>query len=194
VVSDCLEDHANPPTGFSTAPNGQFPDTCGGGKSKYIWCPTDALPQSCEWRGSGSCHGQCHPDEVTLAHSRHGSLSCLRPGQQAFCCVSNTWAAFVDGCDWGNKCDACPSDSPFSVNTRKISAGFFSTCEQNFCCPFDFQNCHWVGKGTCDDNECSATDVEVALDPSGDTGSLCAGGLSSRQKPLCCNTPENLNP
>ncbi|KAJ0346384.1 hypothetical protein KNSL1_007491 [Colletotrichum chrysophilum] len=49
-------------------------------------------------------------------------------------------------------------------------------------------------KGTCDDNECSSTDVEVALDPSGDTGSLCAGGLSSRQKPLCCNTPDNVNP
>jgi len=70
----------------------------------------------------------------------------------------------------------------------------FGSCKQNFCCPYNFQNCHWIGKGTCDDNECSATDVQVALDPSGDTGSLCAGGFSSRQKPLCCNTPEDLNP
>lgn len=38
------------------------------------------------------------------------------------------------------------------------------------------------------------TDVEVGLDPTGDTGSSCGGGLNGRQKPLCCNTPSNLNP
>jgi hypothetical protein len=80
------------------------------------------------------------------------------------------------------------------VNTRSIRKGLFGSCKQNFCCPYNFQNCHWVGKGFCDDNECSATDVQVALDPLGDTESLCGGGLLSRQKPLCCNTPDDLNP
>lgn len=193
-VSDCLSDDANPPAGFSIAPNGKFKDRCGGGQNKYVYCPTEALPQHCEWRGSGSCHGQCHAGEVTLAHSPHGDKSCLAPGQQAFCCQSTTWSQFVDKCAWGPKCGDCPSDAPFSVNTRSVYAGFLSSCDQHFCCPYNFQNCHWVGKGTCDDNECSATDVEVGLDPMGDTGSLCAGGFSSRQKPLCCNTPQDLNP
>ncbi|KAI1798649.1 chitotriosidase-1 [Daldinia bambusicola] len=198
TVSDCEGASWSPPAGYTIAPNGKFQDRCRkdslGQMYKYVLCPTTALPQSCTWRGSGSCHGQCHEGEVTLAHSPHGSESCLKPGQQAFCCVSNTWAALVDKCDWGNHCDDCPSDSPYSVNTRKISRGLFSTCDQHFCCPYNFQGCHWVGKGTCDDNECDANDVQVALDPMGDTGSYCAGGLSSRQKPLCCNSPQDLNP
>lgn len=197
-ISDCLDDLTSPPSGFSLAPNGKFQDTCGSGNDgqqyKYVWCPTDALPQSCEWRGSGSCHGQCHEGEVTLAHSPHGRQSCLKPGQQAFCCVSNTWATYVDKCGWANGCDDCPSDSQYSVSSRSIRKYIFGSCTQHFCCPYNFQNCHWVGKGTCDDNECSATDVEVGLDPTGDTGSQCAGGLNGRSKPLCCNTPQDLNP
>lgn len=36
-ASDCLPQDANPPPGFSIAPNGGFyPDTCGGGKGKYV--------------------------------------------------------------------------------------------------------------------------------------------------------------
>ena len=197
-VSDCLSQFSNPPDGYSTAPNGRFPDTCGsdhyGQQYKYVWCPTDALPTTCEWRGSGSCHGQCHEGEVTLAHSPHGSNYCAKPGQQAFCCVSNTWATFDDKCGWASGCHDCPSDAKYSVSSRTYSYGFFQRCTQNFCCPYDFQGCHWVGKGTCDDNECSATDVEVGLDSTGDTGSQCAGGLNGRQKPLCCNTPKDLNP
>ncbi|KAI0908034.1 hypothetical protein F4823DRAFT_564268 [Ustulina deusta] len=41
-------DRFNHPAGFSFAPNGKFPDTWGGGKSKYILYPTDAMPQQCE--------------------------------------------------------------------------------------------------------------------------------------------------
>ncbi len=37
--------------------------------------------------------------------------------------------------------------------------------------------------------------MEVALDPTGDTGSLCGGGFGGgRQKVMCCNPPKNLNP
>ncbi|KAJ0322115.1 hypothetical protein Brms1b_002330 [Colletotrichum noveboracense] len=136
-VSDCESQYEVAPSGWATAPNGKFRDTCGSDIHGYI---------------------------------------------------------YVDGCDWADGCGDCPADSPYEVSSRSIYKAVFSSCKQKFCCPYDFQNCHWVGKGTCDDNECSSTDVEVALDPSGDTGSLCAGGLSSRQKPLCCNTPDNVNP
>ena len=37
----------------------------------------------------------------------------------------------------------------------------------------------------------NSTDIELALDPSGDTGQTCWWG---RQKPFCCNTPKNRNP
>ena len=36
-----------------------------------------------------------------------------------------------------------------------------------------------------------STDIELALDPAGATGQTCWWG---RQKPLCCNTPNNLSP
>lgn len=197
-VSDCESVFAVAPAGWATAPNGRFRDTCGsdihGEMYKHVYCPTDAMPQSCTWRGSGSCHGQCHAGEVTITHSSRGSAYCLSPGKQAFCCESNTWASYVDGCAWADGCGDCPADAPYAVSSRSKYKSLFSTCTQNFCCPYDFQNCHWVGKGTCDDNECSATDVEVALDSMGDTGSLCASGFNSRQKPLCCNTPDNVNP
>ncbi|KAI1171966.1 chitotriosidase-1 [Nemania sp. FL0916] len=193
-VTDCVDWPYNPPSGWTKAPNGEFPDTCGGGQYKYILCPTSAVPQECQWRGSGSCHGQCHEGEVTLAHSPHGSTKCLRPGQQSFCCVSNTWAGLADQCGWLDDCSDCPADRQYSVSTRK-KISFFSSCDQNFCCPYPFENCHWVGKGTCDDNECSATDVEVGLDIYGQDQYSCTGELfNHRQKVLCCNTPKDLNP
>ena len=37
----------------------------------------------------------------------------------------------------------------------------------------------------------NSTDIELALDPSGDTGQTCWWG---RQKPFCCNTPKSRNP
>ncbi|GAB1217038.1 hypothetical protein ATERTT37_006259 [Aspergillus terreus] len=191
-VSKCINNDSRPPNGYGLAPNGKFPDTCSSGQSKFIWCPLSTMPSSCTWRGSGSCHGQCHTGEVTLAHSPHGSKSCLKPGQQAFCCKSNTWAKLTDKCGWGPDCDTCPNDAPYAVSTKKT--GFFKDCTIPWCCPYKFENCHWVGKGTCDDNECSATDVQAGLDASGNTGSKCANGWNDRMKPLCCNTPSNMNP
>ncbi|EFQ98549.1 chitotriosidase-1 [Nannizzia gypsea CBS 118893] len=188
-VSECVKVDTDPPSGYTVAPNGKFPDTCSGGEYKYVWCPTHSMPDSCEWRGSGSCHGQCHPGEVTLAHSPHGSLSCLRPGQQAFCCVSSTWAKHVEKCRWGEPHKDCPSDVPYALSTKN---SFPKYTQEHFCCPFKFENCHWVGKGTCDDNECSSTDVQVALDPVGDGSAECFS--SDRRKPLCCNPPANVNP
>jgi chitinase len=65
---------------------------------------------------------------------------------------------------------------------------------EQLCCPADaaFQNCHWVGKGTCDDNECDANDVQVDTATYGDSSGSCVG--NSRKKVLCCDSPKNLNP
>lgn len=193
-VSDCIDGDSNPPSGYGLAPDGKFPDKCSGSKYKFVWCPLNEMPSECEWRGSGSCHGQCHEAEVTLAHSPHGDTKCAAPGQQAFCCKSNTWAKLgAANCGWADTCDTCPNDRPYAVSSKE-SGGLFSKCTLPWCCSYDFENCHWVGKGTCDDNECSSTDVQVGLDPAGDTGSKCANGWSNRKKPLCCNAPKNSNP
>ncbi|KAJ5109929.1 hypothetical protein N7532_002574 [Penicillium argentinense] len=191
-ISDCVDSDSEPPSGFGRAPNGKFPDKCGSGKSKFIWCPLNEMPNSCTWRGSGSCHGQCHPGEVTLTHSTHGDTKCLAPGQQAFCCKSNTWSKLTDKCGWGPMDDTCPDDAPYAVSSKKT--GLFHSHTVPWCCPYDFQGCHWVGKGTCDDNECSATDIQAGLDDKGNTGNKCANGYNGRKKPLCCNTPANTNP
>lgn len=144
------------------------------------------MPTSCKWRGSGSCHGQCHPGEVTLFHSPNGSTKCLRPGMQAFCCETNTWADLIKTCEWRSPDLSCPPDKPYDLTYRDV---YISDCPGDseykastplysypkvsdverggkvgcgvswkkslFCCGYNFQGCHWVGKGTCDDNECS---------------------------------------
>lgn len=48
---------------WGIAPNGDaFKDNCGSGKNRYIICPVDQMPSTCQWRGGESgrgCHGQC---------------------------------------------------------------------------------------------------------------------------------------
>ena len=80
----------------------------------------DAMPTSCTWRGSGSCHGQCHPGEVTLFHSPHGSNYCAKPGQQAFCCETNTWADLVKTCAFQPTDADCPDDKPHDLTYREV--------------------------------------------------------------------------
>lgn len=197
VMTDC----GNPPkcpSGYDMAPNGGgFQDTCGSNEFKTICCPLNAMPSSCLWRGgedtSGrpSCHGQCHTSEVTLFHSRHATKNCLRPGFQAFCCTAETWKKQIEACQYAECGEPCSSDKT-KVAEKHGSCWWGKS--QLLCCPKDaaFENCHWVGKGTYDDNECSATDVQLDLDIYGDGSGSCVG--NNRKKVLCCNTPKNLNP
>lgn len=83
------------------------------------------MPTSCTWRGSGSCHGQCHPGEVTLFHSPNGSTKCLRPGMQAFCCETNTWADLIKTCEWRTPDLSCPPDKPYDLTYRDV---YISDC------------------------------------------------------------------
>lgn len=204
-------------TGYQLAPFANpksFQDDCSGLKSRVICCPVDAMPESCTWRGgetSRSCHGQCHAGEVTLFHSRHATTSCYKPGFQAACCSAGTYSNIIDACYIGKTSDVT---NGWGVNKQTCSSGYNKISEVfglgpgdiswlpkggryfPICCPSSsaFQNCHWVGKGTCDDNECSDTDVEFMTDAFGISNSQCANGLNSRKKVLCCNPPKNVSP
>ncbi|KAA8652731.1 uncharacterized protein ATNIH1004_001636 [Aspergillus tanneri] len=201
IMTDC----GLPPTcpsGYGLAPNGGgFHDTCGNSQFKIICCPLDAMPSSCLWRGGESstgrpsCHGQCHTGEVTLFHSRHATKNCLRPGFQAFCCETETWTRQIQECKYtscGKKCGDGDTSGMVKVAQKRGECLWGEA--QELCCPSDaaFQNCHWVGKGTCDDNECDDNDVQLDTNTYGDSSGGCVG--NSRKKVLCCNSPKNLNP
>ncbi|KAI0132937.1 glycoside hydrolase family 18 protein [Xylariales sp. AK1849] len=205
-MTDCLEDSEVGSWGSSwaLAPNGgAFKDTCGSSKNKYIICPTSAMPSTCQWRGGetgAACHGQCHSGEVTLFHSKHATVSCFTPGYQAFCCESNTWAELVGSCGWSND-DTCGASQTW-VAMRKVYMGtereLVDATEiyenQAYCCQSGFDECHWIGQGTCDDNECADYEIELCTDDYGNTTSLCARGWNGRSKVLCCTPPSDLNP
>lgn len=200
------------PSGYEMAPfpgPRAFPDDCGGDEGRIICCPVNAMPQSCVWRGgeSGrSCHGQCHEGESTLFHSRHATVDCLSPGFQAACCDASTFGEMIDACFVGplgyknlEGKKVCPDGFTKIAKQFKVGLPSFvpgSGTYRPLCCPDDsaFEGCHWVGQGTCDDNECDDNDVQVMLDRYGDSSSQCAAGLNHRKKALCCNAPKNLNP
>ncbi|THV55841.1 hypothetical protein BGAL_0003g00830 [Botrytis galanthina] len=203
--TDCLSDSEVGSWGsdFAIAPNGgAFTDTCGKNKKKYIICPIDAMPSTCQWRGGETgraCHGQCHTNEVTLFHSKHASVNCLSPGQQSFCCESNTWSELVGSCDWSAD-DTCAEGKTWVAmrNTydygHEIDYSGSRTIQQAYCCDSSFDDCHWIGKGNCDDNECADYEIELCTDDYGNSTSLCASGWNGRSKVLCCTPPNSLNP
>ncbi|KAL7921208.1 glycoside hydrolase family 18 protein [Trichoderma austrokoningii] len=205
VETDCLSDSeiGSWGTDFSIAPNGNaFPDNCGSNKNRYIICSTNAMPSTCQWRGGEStklCHGQCHAGEVTLFHSKHATVHCLAPGLQAFCCQSNTWNALVDSYSWSSD-TTCPSSKTWVAQKnviteeRQLVDVDFVVTPVAYCCDSGFDDCHWIGKGTCDQNECADYEIELALDSVGNSTGGCANGLNNRQKVLCCTPPQKLNP
>ena len=161
-------------TGYQLAPFANpksFQDDCSGSKSRVICCPVDAMPESCTWRGSEtsrSCHGQCQAD------------------------VTNGWGVNKQTCPSGySKISEVFGLGPGDISWLPKGGRYFPIC-----CPSSsaFQNCHWVGKGTCDDDECSDTDVEFMTDAFGMSNSQCANGLNNRKKVLCCNQPKNVSP
>lgn len=167
------------------------------------------MPQSCVWRGGEtgrSCHGQCHVGETTLFHSRHATVDCHHPGFQAACCTASSYADLIDACHRGSaqkrkKNTACGDGETKIEDVFDYLRGDITWLPGSgwyfpICCPAEsaFDDCHWVGKGTCDDNECDDNDVEVWLSPYGNGGSQCASGLNGRQKVLCCDAPKNLSP
>ncbi|KAF7884611.1 uncharacterized protein EAF02_004947 [Botrytis sinoallii] len=70
----------------------------------------------------------------------------------------------------------------------------YRTIQQAYCCDSGFDDCHWIGKGNCDDNECADYEIELCTDDYGNSTSLCASGWNGRSKVLCCTPPNSLNP
>lgn len=160
--------------------------TCGFGPT---YCGSDCVSQ-CD--AKSECGKDADPP-----------VNCYRPGFQAACCTASTFANMIDACFVGCGEDkkenlVCPTG--YTIIAVKCNPKLPSWLGRYFympiCCPdaSAFQGCHWIGKGTCDDNECDDNDVEVMLDSYGDSNFLCAGGLNGRRKVLCCNAPKNLNP
>lgn len=152
-MTECLKDEEKGSwdPDWRIAPGGDaFTDSCDMGKKKYvsstrhlsllphtpevnaaiqIICPHSSMPSSCMWRGGETgcgCHGQCHSGEVTLFHSRRGSKYCCTPGQQSFCCESNTWTRLVDSCSYSSD-DTCPFNKiPIAYRNKYVCGMFFS--------------------------------------------------------------------
>ena len=209
-LTDCAKgDDLKCEPGWASPQNGdKIKDNCGGAGDRMVCCPVDSMPSTCQWRGGESgrgCHGQCHTDEVTLFHSRHATVDCLRPGFQAFCCEAPTFRALIDSCRYAS-CKSHNSDPQADKAPSGCAAGTVKVAQKydnaqdcrlkredflvDLCCPADsaFENCHWVGKGSCDDNECSATDIQVDRDRLGDSVLYCPIVTRGREKSLCCKS------
>ncbi|KAH6871039.1 hypothetical protein B0T10DRAFT_417778 [Thelonectria olida] len=168
----------------------EYSSTCGGGKKKKICCPRARTPRSCQWRGgeSGSaCHGQCHEAELSIVRDKHGSLTCSS-GKQVYCCTSERYQEVLEGCSMGKCSGDCP-DGTYEV--AKQSCGTNGK-KKPWCCKLDLQNCHWVGKGSCDDNNCENSDLQLSRSNRG--GGKWACGVTGRKKSLCCNAPNDIDP
>ncbi|KAF2723824.1 glycoside hydrolase family 18 protein [Polychaeton citri CBS 116435] len=172
-----------------------YKSNCGSKGYKKFCCPRDRMPRDCTWRGGESggagraCHGQCHVDG-------YGSRHCAT-GQQAFCCTADRYKDLVSGCqlgDCGGSCDKFPG-------TFEVAKQYdFGSCwnhathgyKRPMCCKENLA-CHWVGKGSCDDNLCDGkNEIELALSGYGDSSTLC--GVAGRKKSLCCNAPDDVDP
>ncbi|KAL3429986.1 hypothetical protein BDV09DRAFT_31381 [Aspergillus tetrazonus] len=164
---------------------------------KPICCAAQSGLTNCLWRGSSSsdCNGQCHAGEVKISSSSWGGTPgesgtgrCGR-GSKAFCCEMGSLSTLLESCYWtsgnGKRCD--DGDEEIAHKWDGNSWSTVASHGSSYCCPkadkMPLENCHWVGKGDCADNTCSATEVTLLTDNRGDSYSGCIWG---RKKALCC--------
>ncbi|KAF4332668.1 bacteriodes thetaiotaomicron symbiotic chitinase [Fusarium beomiforme] len=169
-----------------------YDSTCGKGEQKHVCCPRDRAPKECTWRGGESgdaCHGQCHEGELVLTFDRNGDKWCTS-GQQVLCCTSDRYKALLEGCELGD----CKGDCPSGTHevAKQTCGRAFSTSKAPWCCKQKLEDCHWVGKGGCDQNNCANHDVQLARSERGDGKWGC--NLGGRKKSLCCNAPSGVEP
>lgn len=175
-----------------------YPSSCKYPHRKQICCPRERTPRDCFWRGGESggagraCHGQCHNGELTILLDGYGNRHCAT-GNQAYCCTADRYKELLDRCRVGS-CGGSCDDDEYEVAKQYD----FSSCwnhaihgyKKPWCCKTDLKNCHWVGKGSCDDNNCADDDIQLSLSTYGDSSSMC--GVAGRKKSLCCNPPEDI--
>ena len=99
----------------------------------------------CPGRGKAYKEPKCGPDTIQVANKYD------RPGMSAISAVNPSCSIFTYHADCTDVGCAGMRGVDEPVVTKK-------EVEVLLCCPKEqaFDNCHWVGKGTCDDNECSA--------------------------------------
>ncbi|KAK2007854.1 hypothetical protein LZ32DRAFT_34490 [Colletotrichum eremochloae] len=173
----------------------------GGTWGQPICCKREDAPEKCLWRGNGGdCNGQCHEGEVTLYKSGDGGWpvesggnnnQCSR-GYKYFCCSMDSYDELTERCYWSGCETSCKDDEQdlaTSIDTPDQSCNLFKYMS-HYCCKTSqppLRNCHWVGKGDCADNTCSANEVTLRTDSLGDSRLDCLWG---RKKALCC-TPND---
>ncbi|RDW83598.1 glycoside hydrolase family 18 protein [Aspergillus mulundensis] len=176
---------------------------CKGGDGecgKPICCGAQSGLKNCQWRGGSGgkgsdCNGQCHAGEVKISSSSWGGTPgesgtgrCGR-GSKALCCEMGTFDTLLAECYWtsgnGKSCD--DGDEEVAHKWEGNSMSTVLSHGSSYCCPkadkMPLENCHWVGKGDCADNTCSASEVTLLTDNRGDSYSGCNWG---RKKALCC--------
>ncbi|KAF4839834.1 Mutanase [Colletotrichum siamense] len=169
----------------------------GGNWGQPICCKATDAPEKCMWRGNGGdCNGQCHEGEVTLYKSGNGGWpvesggnnnQCSR-GYKYFCCSMDSYDELTDQCYWSGCEESCKGgehDVATAVSSPDQTCNLFKYMS-HYCCKSSqppLRSCHWVGKGDCADNTCSATEVTVRTNSQGDSLVDCLWG---RKKALCC--------
>ncbi|KAJ0304383.1 hypothetical protein Brms1b_011243 [Colletotrichum noveboracense] len=173
----------------------------GGNWGQPICCKAADAPEKCMWRGNGGdCNSQCHEGEVTLYKSGNGGWpvesggnnnQCSR-GYKYFCCSMDSYDELTDQCYWSGCEESCKGDEhdvATAVSSPDQTCNLFKYMS-HYCCKSSqppLRSCHWVGKGDCADNTCSATEVTVRTNSQGDSLVDCLWG---RKKALCC-TPND---
>lgn len=103
----------------------------------------------------------------------------------------------MKSCQLGN----CGGSYDSFPGTTEVEQQYdFSSCwnhaiygyKRPMCCEQPLDKCHWVGKGSCSDNNCDADDVQIALSSYGSSSTACS--LAGRQKSLCCDAPDHVEP
>lgn len=95
-----------------------------------------------------------------------------------------------------------------------LSDSWYEATNEALCCDSGFDECHWIGQGYCDDNECAESvagplhltrkspwnssanachsyEIELDTDDYGNTSSTCAR-ITGRKKVLCCTASNDL--
>ncbi|KAF5519750.1 hypothetical protein CGCA056_v008105 [Colletotrichum aenigma] len=104
----------------------------------------------------------------------------------------DSYDELTDQCYWSGCEESCKGDEhdvATAVSSPDQTCNLFKYMS-HYCCKSSqppLRSCHWVGKGDCADNTCSATEVTVRTNSQGDSLVDCLWG---RKKALCC-TPND---
>ncbi|KZF20522.1 glycoside hydrolase family 18 protein [Xylona heveae TC161] len=190
----------------SQAPNHTIKGDCSEGWYRYICCPTQAMPQNCQWNGNPErsefgCSGTCGSDQFLLNTDSYtdplGHGQCYM-GNRNLCCDS---AEVLNECFWTDCQDdtdgaTCPKNSV--LQTWRYDEDGGAQCDpgqaRSFCCPSSdtYSNCAWSNdmvngpdgypiydpNKICNPSQCPSTQVAItwALDPPS-TGKFSGGHM-----------------